>query len=162
MRPARTRLVPGTFVIALAALTGACEEHEFHPPSEEARVAQADSAYSPALFDSVNWESPDRRLEAGNLVYADECRRCHGPLGRGDTEYAERNDIDVPSLVEPDWKFDGAADSVRYSIFVGHVGGMPQWGVGRLSPRQIDAVTAYLLEQLRPEVLGNEPVPDAP
>jgi hypothetical protein len=29
---------------------------------------------------------------------------------------------------------------------------MPTWGISRLTPREIDAVAFYLLEQLRPEM----------
>lgn len=133
---------------------GACGDHEFEPPSQEERSARADSVYSPALFDSITWASDSLRLQSGNLVFADECRRCHGPLGRGETEYARNNDIEVPSLVEPDWAYAGLMDSVRHRIFVGHQR-MPNWGVVRLTPRQIDAAAAYILEQLRPEVLAD-------
>ena len=140
-------------ILGLAWAATGCGDHEFHPPSEEERTARADSAYSPALFDSIAWRSDSLRIQTGNLVFADECRRCHGPLGRGDTDYARENQLDVPSLVEPDWAY-GRIDSVRHQIFVGH-GEMPNWGVGRLTPRQIDAAAAYILEQLRPEVLGD-------
>jgi mono/diheme cytochrome c family protein len=141
-------------VLAAAGVAGACGDHEFEPPSQEERSARADSVYSPVLFDSIAWASDSLRLQSGNLVFADECRRCHGPLGRGDTEYARNNDIDVPSLVEPDWAYAGLVDSVRHRIFVGHQR-MPNWGVVRLTPRQIDAAAAYILDQLRPEVLGD-------
>lgn len=142
-------------ILALAWLGAACGDHEFQPPSEEVRVERADSLFVPALFDTVTWTSDSARIQAGNLVFADECRRCHGPLGRGDTEYAEENDLVVPSLVEADWPYAEDVDSARYRIFVGHRGGMPNWGVGRLTPRQIDAAAAYILRQLRPEVIGD-------
>lgn len=141
-------------VLGLAWTAAACGDHEFHPPSEEERTARADSAYSPALFDSIAWSSDSVRIESGNLVFADECRRCHGPLGRGDTDYARENELDVPSLVEPDWAYAENIDSVRHQVFVGH-GEMPNWGIVRLSPREIDAAAAYVLEQLRPEVLSD-------
>ncbi len=60
----------------------------------------------------------------------------------------------MPSLVTPDWPYAGSIDSVRHRVFVGH-GEMPNWGVVRLSPRAIDAAAAYVLEQLRPEVLND-------
>lgn len=137
--------------LVIAAST-ACGDHEFHPPSDEERTARADSMYSPALFDTIAWSADSVRLQNGNLVFADECRRCHGPLGRGNTEYARENDLDVPSIVEPVWPLAASIDTVRHQIFVGH-GEMPNWGVGRLSPREIDAAAAYILYQLRPEVL---------
>lgn len=145
-------------VLALAVTAAtACSDHEFHPPSDEERAIEAESHYSTALFDSIDWASPSERIRAGNLVFADECRRCHGPLGRGEAAYADEHDLDVPSLVEPDWTYMGQFDSVRHQIFVGHGFEMPSWGVGRLSPRQIDAAAAYLLLQLRPEVIETDP-----
>ena len=141
--------------LALAAGLAACTEKEYHPPSEEQRVAQADSMYEAAAFDTVTWTADSLRIQRGNLVYASECRRCHGPLGRGNTPYTRERQLPVPSLVEPDWAYAGDLDSVRYRIFVGHASGMPQWGVGRLTPREIDAAAAYILRQLRPEVLAD-------
>lgn len=140
-------------VLAAAALAAGCQEHEFHPPDRGARVAAADSQYSPALFDSVTWASLDARLDAGNLVFADECRRCHGPLGQGGTEYARERGLAVPSLVRSDWPEGADVEALRHLIFVGHPAGMPSWGIGRLTPRQLDAAAYYIVEQLRPEVL---------
>ena len=147
-----TRLTVLALALGLAA--SACSDHEFHPPAEEERTAQADSVYARAAFDTLTWSSDSARIATGNLVFADECRRCHGPLGRGDTDYARERELPVPSLVQDDWPYAGSIDSVRYAIFVGH-GEMPEWGLGRLSTRQIDAVAAYLLHQLRPEMLGD-------
>ena len=45
-------------------------------------------------------------------------------------------------------------DSVRHRVFVGHVAGMPQWGVAGIANREIDAVAFYVLERLRPEILN--------
>jgi mono/diheme cytochrome c family protein len=144
-----------TVLLAATLILGGCEEHEFHPPDRAAHVARADSAYTTAGFDSITWSADAERITAGNLVYADECRRCHGPLGKGGTEYAESRDLDVPSLVEPDWAYGDDVDAVRRRIFTGHPDGMPTWGVGRLNPRQVDAVAYYLVAQLRTEVPGN-------
>src|SRR5690606_34815520 len=70
-------------VLVLAATFVACEEHEFHPPSREAQVAQADSLYSPAIFDTIAWESDSLRVAVGNDIFGARCRRCHGYLGEG-------------------------------------------------------------------------------
>lgn len=148
------RLAVIAAAVAIAAASG-CQEHEFHPPPEEEQLSLADSLYSPVAFDSLTWISPQERLQAGNLVFADECRRCHGAVGRGDTDYAEENDLDVPSLVEPEWQLAGDLQGIRRRVYTGHVGGMPAWGVERLTPRQIDAVAYYILEQLRPEMLAD-------
>ena len=152
------RLLALAFAVAVGAV--ACDDHEFRPPSEAERAEQAEAMYEAANFDTVTWASDSARIAVGNLVFADECRRCHGPLGRGATDYARERELDVPSLVEPDWPFAGSVDTVRWQIFVGHGSGMPEWGVGRLTPRQIDAAATYIVQQLRPEILSDTtPVP---
>lgn len=139
-------------VFAAAALLSACEGQRFEPPDRAERVDRAEGVYSPALFDTIRWADEQARLLAGNLVYAEECRRCHGALGEGRTDYARERGLTVPSLVRPGWpKAD--ADSLRHMIFVGHESGMPIYGDGDLSPRQIDATAAYILLSLRPDVL---------
>jgi len=131
-----------------------CESEGYEPPPEERRIELADSLYSPALFDTITWESDQERIEAGNLVYADSCRRCHGPVGEGGPARVAGREFSVPSLVRPDWPFDHIA-AVRQRTFTGHTGGMPSWGISRLTPREIDAVAFYLIEQLRPEMLDD-------
>lgn len=147
------------FLALVIALASGCESHEFHPPDRAERVAEADSLYASETFDTITWSSRAERIQAGNLVFADECRRCHGPLGRGDTEYVRAQELDVPSLVEPDWPYGDDLDAVRRRIFTGHVSGMPTWGIGALSPRQIDAAAFYIVHQLRPEVTESTRLP---
>lgn len=134
---------------AVLLLVG-CEGHEFHPPDREAQVSEADSIYSSALFDTVAWDSAAARARQGNAVYAATCRRCHGTLGRGETEYARQQEVEVPSLVRADWEYR-TVDQVRRRIFTGHSEGMPTFGIARLEPREIDAVSYYILEVLRPD-----------
>lgn len=140
--------------MALASTTalGGCEQ-EFEPPDPAVRVERAAASYSPALFDTITWENPETRIEQGNTAYAEQCRRCHGTVGRGETDYARARDLTVPSLVEPDWAF-ADLDSLRRRIYTGHASGMPVFGDGTLDPRQIDATAAYVLLGLRPEMLG--------
>jgi mono/diheme cytochrome c family protein len=137
-------------VSALAAV--ACGHH-FEPPDREARVAEAAARYDASSFDTITWEDDDARELVGNELYAARCRSCHGTLGRGGTPYAAERDLEVPSLVEPDWHFAEQPDSVRFQVFVGHAAGMPNWGVSDVTLREIDAVTFYLLDRLRPEIL---------
>jgi len=140
-------------VVACVVL-GACSEHHFEPPDREEQVSEAEAGFSVVAFDSIAWESDEVRALEGNVVYSTYCNNCHGPLGRGDTEYARTRHLDVPSLVEPDWRFAQSRDSVLHRIFVGHAAGMPTWGVAGISSRETDAVTHYLLTVLRPEVTG--------
>jgi mono/diheme cytochrome c family protein len=57
--------------------------------------------------------------------------------------------LKVPSLVATNWTLGMHRDSVRHRIFTGHAGGMPTWGVAQLTPREIDAVASYVMDQLR-------------
>lgn len=135
----------------LGAFAGAgCEEHEFHPPDRAEQVAAAESAYAEVRFDTITWSDPEDRLDAGNLVYADECRRCHGAFGRGATPYARERGLEAPALVGPDLAAGDEVEAIRRRIYVGHAADMPSWGLGRLTPRQIDAAAYYVL-RLREE-----------
>jgi len=146
--------VGGAFVLGILLATGACEkEYHFEPPDRDERIGEAEVLYSPLMFDSVTWADDEARAATGNEVFAAECRNCHGTLGRGGTDYAGQRSLAVPSLVEPGWRFAASMDSVRHRVFVGHVSGMPTWGVAGITHREIDAVAYYLLERLRPEVL---------
>lgn len=143
--------------VVLAGALAACGgEHEFEPPDRAERVAAAESAFAVMSFDSVTWSGDSARAQAGSELYAAECRKCHGYLGRGDTDYARQRDLDVPSLVAAEDPHAASLDSVRHRIYVGHQAGMPSWGVGRLTPRQIDAAAYYLVHRLRPEMRGGD------
>lgn len=153
-RPARST---AGALLAWGLLTGVlvagCGDREFEPPDREARVEAAAADFTMAVFDTVTWADPDERAFRGNVVYATHCRSCHGSVGEAGTDYARERGLEVPSLVRKDWRLAGARDSVLHRIFVGHAAGMPTWGVAGLTPREMDAVTHYLLEVLRPEVL---------
>jgi len=145
----------GVALFAVACVTTACGGHDFEPPDRAERVERAAAAYSPTLFDSISWADSSTELTEGNIVYAEECRRCHGPLGQGGTDYARERGLTVPSLVVPDWPL-ADPDSLRRRIYVGHESGMPVYGDGNLTPRQIDATAAYILRTLRPDVLEQD------
>lgn len=151
------RTFPLTALLGALLTLAACDKHEFEPPSREAQVARADSAFSEALFDTIQWPSDSVRAFEGNNVFATHCRRCHGSMGAGGTEYAAQRKLNVPSLVAPDWEYGNDLGSARRRIFTGHPTGMPIWGVAGISPREIDAVAYYLIFDLRPEVLGRSP-----
>jgi mono/diheme cytochrome c family protein len=140
-------------LLAVAAAFAACDKAEYERPPRDAQVSQADSLLTVETFDSIAWTSDAERAQAGNNVYAAKCRSCHGYLGAGDTNYAREHNLDVPSIVRPDWPYQNVA-SVRRIIYIGHPEGMPTWGVAGITPREIDAVAHYLVEVLRPEVLG--------
>lgn len=142
-------------VAAVVLVLAACGEKEFDPPDRGEQVGEAEARYSETLFDTVTWADTLQRARVGNEVFASRCRNCHGTLGAGDTEFARARGLTVPSLVAPDWRYATSIDSVRHRIFVGHEQGMPTWGVAGIGPREIDAAAFYVLERLRPEVLGH-------
>jgi len=139
----------------LVLAMGACGHH-FEPPVESDRLAEAEALYATEIFDSLTWESDYTRALDGNSVYVDTCRKCHGSLGEGATDYAEGRGLDVPSLVAANWDFSDGLESVRRQVFVGHEGGMPAFGTTGLSPRQIDGAAYYVVAQLRPEMLQQD------
>ncbi len=146
-------------VLAVASLgtVAACKGgHHFEPPDKEQRVEAAESLYSAQMFDSITWASDSVRALDGNGVYAARCRKCHGPMGQGGTAYAKSRELQVPSLVSPDWRFASSLDSIRHRVFVGHAAGMPNFGVAGITSREIDAVSFYVIDQLRPDVLGGD------
>ena len=141
--------------MSVSALAAGCKGHEFEPPDREGQVQQAETRFDLASFDSVGWASDSVRSLQGNVVWATYCRNCHGSFGRGATDYAVGRGLEVPSLVEPGWRFEGQRDSVLHRIFVGHARGMPTWGVAGITPREMDAVSHYLLAVLRPEAAAD-------
>jgi len=140
--------------LLLGGLTIAACGHDFEPPDRHARVLEAEAQYSAAAFDTLRWESDSARAFEGNEVYAAKCRRCHGPLGRGETEYARERGLTIPSLVEADWPYASDLDSLRHKIFIGHEEGMPIYGVAGISLREIDSSAFYVLNELRPDVIS--------
>lgn len=143
-------VAPWLGLLVVAACGG---DYEFEPPDREAQVAEADSSFSQAVFDTVAWASEDTQAMEGNVVFSSKCRQCHGPLGQGNTEYASERSLAVPSLVAPEWEYADDLEGLRRRVFIGHPSGMPTWGVAGITPREIDAVAFYILERLRPDVL---------
>jgi mono/diheme cytochrome c family protein len=137
--------------VALVAITLiACEKREYEPPDRAQRVEEAAALLTPEMFDTVTWSSTEDRAFAGNNIYAARCRSCHGYIGEAETEYARESDLDVPSLVRPEWPY-ADIETVRRVIYTGHPGGMPTWRVAGITPREIDAVAYYIVYVLRPE-----------
>jgi mono/diheme cytochrome c family protein len=146
-----SRLPRASALLSLLLMVG-CGGHDFEPPDRGERVREAEAAFSPAVFDSVSWASDSLRAFSGNTVYAEKCGRCHGPLGRGNTDYARGRGLEVPSLVEPESALT-SVDTLRHVIFVGHEEGMPIFGAGGITPREIDGVAYYILNVLRPDAV---------
>jgi mono/diheme cytochrome c family protein len=146
----------GSLLAACLFGTGACQKHKFEPPDRNELVAQAEAQFQAADFDTIHWQSDSARSINGNIVYSSTCRRCHGTLGEAGTAYARSRNLDVPSLIGPEWKYDHDIDAVRHQIFVGHTTGMPTLGVASLSLREIDAVAWYVIYVLRPDAIRQD------
>lgn len=146
--------VCGALAVVVAVLSWGCGPKEFQPPPEDERVEGAAAQLDANAFDSIAWDDTERMLVEGAAVYAATCRDCHGVMGEGSTEYAATRRLAVPSLVLEDWPYASDLPAVRRLVFSGHSGGMPTHGIAGISLREIDAVSRYLLEQLRPEVLS--------
>jgi mono/diheme cytochrome c family protein len=144
--------------LSAALALAACEQKHFQPPDKTVQRREARALFTRRLFDTITWASDSARTFEGNEIYAEKCRRCHGTVGEGTTEYARDHGLDVPSLVQPHWAYE-STDSLREMVFAGHSGGMPIYGVAGITPREIDAVAYYVLYTLRPDVLGPSAVP---
>lgn len=150
----RRRIVHITLPMFIVAL-GACGdggETEMVPDRAAARadsVRMAVASYDTAAFDTISWEDQATRIERGRLVYRISCEKCHGQQGLGDGRVAMAADtINPPSFVAEDWELAGDMAGLRQRVFTGTGEGMPHWGLYGLTYKDIDAVTAYILEVL--------------
>lgn len=76
-------------------------------------------------------------LEAGALLYEDNCSGCHGEAGEGDIYQG------APNLTDAIWLYGGDEASLTETITYSRFGVMPPWG-GRLTEAQVAAVSAYV------------------
>jgi len=113
-------------------------------------VALAAEAYDSAAFDTITWESEAKATERGGVVWAYSCQKCHGERGRGDAGFVMHGDtLEPPSFLAMDWEYASDPEGVRQAIFTGNREGMPHWGLVGLKPKDIEAVTIYILQDLR-------------
>jgi cytochrome c oxidase cbb3-type subunit 3 len=89
---------------------------------------------------------------AGRDVYAGPagCFDCHGPDGRGNTDYG------APDLTANVWNSGGDPDSLYKAIYDGQHRVMPGW-LGTLSLGQIRALAVYLHAASHPSAAGPSP-----
>jgi mono/diheme cytochrome c family protein len=140
-------------VVALAA--GGCGPSAEEQAAAEAAAAEAvkdslmtaaEVGYDASVFDTVSWESPERRSEYGAVAYLRSCAKCHGPEGVGDSKFVMGGDtLRPPSFREPTWPLANDEDGIRRAIFVGTGEGMPHWGLEGLSAGAVDAMAAYIM-----------------
>jgi mono/diheme cytochrome c family protein len=136
--------------ILLATACGPGEEETGVGQDEALRVARADSVataegiYDSAVFDTIQWETPEAKLERGALVWRVSCVKCHGMEGGGDGSLATEHAFAVPDMGTGDWAWAGDLAAIRHRVFVGHESQMPAWGLYGLSYRDVDAVATHI------------------
>lgn len=87
---------------------------------------------------SLSGEANDAsQVEAGSVVYADNCASCHMEDGTGDREQG------APNLADAIWLFGGDYEDIKHTVTYSRYGVMPAWNT-RLTEAQIRAVTAYV------------------
>ena len=89
----------------------------------------------------------DPDLAAGAAVWTKRCASCHGADGKGDTKVGKK--YKVADLSDPSWPLAWTAPRVRKVIEDGVQGQMPAWKE-KLSPAEIEAVTAYVFTLSKP------------
>lgn len=77
------------------------------------------------------------KVEAGAVVFEDNCTSCHGEGGVGD------RDLGAPNLADAIWLYGGSYDAVMETVSNGRGGVMPNWNE-RLSEAQIRSVATYV------------------
>ena len=76
-------------------------------------------------------------VDAGSVLFADNCAACHGEEGLGDPE------LGAPNLADAIWLYGGDYDTLTETVTYSRYGVMPPW-TGRLTEAQIRAVSVYV------------------
>ena len=77
------------------------------------------------------------KVEAGSVVFADNCASCHGDAGGGDIFQG------APNLSDAIWLYGGDYDTLLETVTYSRFGVMPPWQ-SRLSEAEIRAVATYV------------------
>ena len=88
--------------------------------------------------ESLSGEAQDAsQVEAGSVVFADNCASCHADDGTGDRSQG------APNLADAIWLYGGDYASLTETVSNSRYGVMPEW-TSRLSEAEIRAVSAYV------------------
>ena len=137
--------------LAIAFVSVACAGGE---PAEDVQAGPdsltlAREAFDSTAFDTITWETQQKALDRGQVVYRFSCLKCHGDKGLGDAGFVRAGDtLRPPSFREATWALAGNKEAIREQVFVGTGESMPHWGLVGLGPRDLDAVAIYILEGL--------------
>ncbi len=87
---------------------------------------------------SLSGEAQDAsKVEAGSVLYADNCAACHAEDGTGDRFQG------APNLTDAIWLFGGDYEDIAETVTNSRFGVMPAWNT-RLTEAQIRAVSTYV------------------
>jgi len=76
-------------------------------------------------------------IDAGAVVYQDNCSSCHAEDGTGNSSEG------APNLADAIWLYGGDFDTIKETVVNSRFGVMPPW-VGRLSEAEVRAVASYV------------------
>ncbi len=83
-------------------------------------------------------EAPRPELvEAGSVIFAEQCSACHGENGMG------VEDLGAPNLTDAIWLYGGTFEEIQAQIWHPQHGVMPGW-IDRLRPEDIKMVSLYV------------------
>jgi len=88
---------------------------------------------------TLSGETPQdaSQVEAGAVVYEDNCSVCHGEAGEGDIYQG------APNLADAIWLYGGDYDTIVDTVTYSRYGVMPAW-LGRLGEDQVRAAAIYV------------------
>lgn len=87
---------------------------------------------------SLSGTAPDAAMvEAGAVVFEDNCAACHMEDGTGDRTQG------APNLADAIWLYGGDFDTVKETVTYSRFGVMPDWN-SRLTEAQVRAVATYV------------------
>ena len=87
---------------------------------------------------SLSGDAQDASMvEAGAVVFEDNCAACHAENGMGD------RDQGAPNLTDAIWLYGGDFDTLTATVTNARYGVMPNWNT-RLTAAQINAVATYV------------------
>ena len=103
---------------------------------EDAEIADV-VAYAMSLS---GLEGAEGDLEAGAVVFEDNCAACHMEDGSGDRSQG------APNLTDAIWLYGKSAEQIQHSVETGPFGVMPAWGLNPsfVAGADEDAVTAKI------------------
>lgn len=88
---------------------------------------------------TLSGETPQdaSQVEAGAVVYEENCSVCHGEAGEGDIYQG------APNLADAIWLYGGDYDTIVDTVTYSRYGVMPAW-LGRLGEDQVRAAAIYV------------------